>query len=75
MQPNRLQSCWPFITRKLRETYPRVAIDLWDGTGGRHDQIVHLVKATYAPGRASIQVEAEVRDLLNRWVDEIEQVQ
>ena len=74
MEPNRLQSQWAFITRKLRETYPRVAPDLWIATNGCHDRVVDLVQQTYAPGRAAIQIEAEVRDLLNRWVDDIEAV-
>lgn len=74
MQPNRLQHQWPYVARKLRETYPRVAPDLWQTTNGCHDRIVHLVRQTYAPGRASIQIEAEVRDLLNRWMDDIDAV-
>lgn len=72
MQPNRLQSHWRYVERKLREQYPRVPEALWARTDGEHDKIVDLVRDTYARGRSTITVEAEIRDALNRWVTEIE---
>ena len=74
MQPNRLQAHWRYIEKKLRERYPRVPESMWERTEGRHDHIVDLVRDTYAPGRSSLTVEAEVRDALNIWVAEIEAV-
>jgi|GEM_PF-4478308 len=72
MQPNRLQSQWRYIERKLRERYPRVPEAMWAQTEGRHDRIVDLVRDIYAAGRSSITIEAEVRDDLNAWVTEME---
>lgn len=71
---NRLEAQWPYIERKLCAQYPRVPPDLWGGTEGAHDRIVCLIRDLYVPGRAAIVVEAEVRDLLNRWVTEAEAV-
>ncbi len=72
MQPNRLERHWRYIERKLQEHYPRVPFDSWPKTEGQHDKIVDLIRDTYARGRAAITIEAEVRDLLNRWVTEVE---
>lgn len=72
MQPNRIEQHWPYIVGRLKRRYPRVPEALWEGTGRRHDQVVRLVRDTYAPGRSEITVEAEVRDVLNQWCHEAE---
>ncbi|MBI2343839.1 MAG: hypothetical protein HYV02_05875 [Deltaproteobacteria bacterium] len=72
MRPNRLQSQWQYIERKLCEHYPRVPRSLWRATEGEHERIVRVIRDTYVPGRSAITVEAEIRDRLNEWVAEIE---
>ena len=72
MQPNRLERHWPYISARLRQHYPRVPESLWNGTEWQPDRIVRLIRDTYAPGRSDITVEAEVKDLLVQWCDEIE---
>lgn len=73
MQPNRIQRHWPYIVGQLKRRYPLVAAALWEQAHYQYDQIVRLVRTTYAPGRSDITIEAEVRDLLNRWCDAAEQ--
>ncbi len=72
MKQNRLQQQWPNVVRKLQTCYVRVPEELWDKTEGKHDLIVDLIARTYAPGRSSIVIEAEVRDRLNEWISELE---
>lgn len=72
MEPNRIQASWPHIERKLKATYKQVPASLWKDTEGRHDFIVRLIRDTYTAGRSELSVEAEVRDLLNQWLAEAE---
>lgn len=75
MEPNRVAHHWSYLRRKLQERYPRVAPDLWTVTDAETDQIVRLVRDTYAPGRSELTVEAEVRDAIQLWLEEIETVE
>lgn len=75
MEKNRVAAQWPFVERKLTIQYPLVPRTLWTATDGEYDKIVVLIRDTYAPGRAAIMIEAEVRDWLNTWTAEAEALQ
>lgn len=66
MQDNLLEKYWDKVVPVLRFKYPKVPTDLWQTVRGRYDGVVHLIRETYAMGRADITFEGEIRDLINR---------
>lgn len=66
MQENLLEKYWGKVEPVLQAKYPNVPPDLWRSVCGNYDDIVRLVRETYALGRSDIIFEAEIRDLVNR---------
>lgn len=66
MQNNLLEKYWDKVVPMLQIKYPQVPVDLWQTVRGQYDGVVHLIRETYAQGRADIIFEGEIRDLLNR---------
>lgn len=66
MQDNLLEHYWGTVVPLLKAKYNQVPPDLWETVRGQYDGVVHLIRETYAMGRADITFEGEIRDLVNR---------